>query len=74
MDKVPQPDKIAHYIASLQLPDGSFMGDQYGEIDTRFSYCALSTLSILGKLEDGHINKDAAVDFVARYNTLYFTV
>lgn len=31
-------------------PDGSFAGDEWGEIDTRFSYCALSTLAILGKL------------------------
>lgn len=31
-------------------PDGSFAGDEWGEVDTRFSYCALSTLAILGKL------------------------
>jgi geranylgeranyl transferase type-2 subunit beta len=31
-------------------PDGSFAGDEWGEIDTRFSYCALSTLAIMGKL------------------------
>jgi geranylgeranyl transferase type-2 subunit beta len=31
----------------LQLPDGSFAGDSWGEVDTRFSYCALLTLSLL---------------------------
>jgi hypothetical protein len=39
----------------LSLPpscqaDGSFAGDEWGEIDTRFSYCALSTLAIMGRL------------------------
>lgn len=35
-------------MASLQRPDGSFCGDAWGEVDTRFSYCALLCLSILG--------------------------
>lgn len=43
-------EKIASYIAALQKPDGSVMGDKWGEIDTRFSYCALSALSILSLL------------------------
>jgi len=41
---------VASYISSLQLEDGSVMGDKWGEIDTRFSYCALSALSIIGRL------------------------
>ena len=40
IDKV----KIAQYVGSLQQPDGSFYGDKWGEVDTRFSYCALSIL------------------------------
>lgn len=28
-------DKVATYVASLQLPDGSFTGDKWGEVDTR---------------------------------------
>jgi prenyltransferase beta subunit len=52
---------------SLQLPDGSFMGDKWGEVDTRFSYCALSILSIIGELESGAIDVPKAIEFVGRY-------
>ena len=58
--------KVATYISSLQQPDGSFFGDKWGEIDTRFSYCALSTLSILGRLELNEINISKAVEYVGR--------
>ncbi|KAJ5082166.1 geranylgeranyl transferase type 2 subunit beta [Penicillium argentinense] len=38
--------------ASLQnRDDGSFMGDQWGETDTRFLYGALNALSLLGLLD-----------------------
>lgn len=63
LDKV----KIGKYIGSLQQPDGSFYGDQWGEVDTRFSYCALSSLSLLGILYDGYINVEKAIEFVLRY-------
>eukprot|EP00920_Eleutheroschizon_duboscqi_P008417 GHVT01019429.1.p1 GENE.GHVT01019429.1~~GHVT01019429.1.p1 ORF type:complete len:302 (+),score=20.67 GHVT01019429.1:1791-2696(+) len=43
-------DKAAEFIASLQQPDGSFYGDNWGEADTRFVYCALSSLTILNQL------------------------
>eukprot|EP00127_Corallochytrium_limacisporum_P005712 Clim_evm91s210 gene=Clim_evmTU91s210 len=39
--------KIAQSVAKLQQPDGSFIGDHWGEIDTRFSFCALATLALL---------------------------
>lgn len=42
--------KIIDYIASLQRPDGSFAGDCWGEVDTRFSYPAILCLAILGVL------------------------
>jgi geranylgeranyl transferase type-2 subunit beta len=54
---------IVQFVASLQQPDGSFSGDSWGEIDTRFSYCALSTLSMLNSMES--INLSKAVDYVA---------
>lgn len=38
-------------MSSLQLPDGSFAGDKWGEVDTRFSFCALATAALLGRLE-----------------------
>ncbi|CCI41182.1 unnamed protein product [Albugo candida] len=42
--------KTASYVAQLQLADGSFVGDQWGEVDTKFTYCALSALSILKQM------------------------
>ena len=57
---------VALYIASLQQNDGSFYGDKWGEVDTRFSYCAVSSLSILGKLHDGVIDLNKAMKFVGR--------
>lgn len=62
VDKAP----VVRYVTSLQLPDGSFMGDKWGEVDTRFSYCALSILSLLGELHSGAIDLDKAVDYVGR--------
>ena len=44
-------EKLALYFKSLQNSDGSFSGDHSGEVDTRFSYCAVSVLSLLGKLD-----------------------
>ena len=38
-------------IEQLQQPDGSFAGDEFGEIDTRFSYCAIAALSLLQRLD-----------------------
>jgi len=54
-------------VASLQLPDGSFAGDKWGEVDTRFSFCALATSALLGKLES--LDVEAAARHVAgRYS------
>lgn len=60
-------DKVANYIASLQLPDGSFQGDHWGEVDTRFSYCALNAMALLQKFDSGLINIDKAVEYILRY-------
>lgn len=38
-------------ISLISEKDGSVMGDKDGEIDNRFSYCALSSLSLMGELE-----------------------
>ena len=72
-------DMVSRYIKSLQLEDGSFQGDIWGEVDTRFSYCAFQSLAIIGRLpslenvptdEEGHqsadlaINIGRAVDFI----------
>lgn len=47
---------------SLQLCDGSFMGDKWGEIDLRFSFCAVMTLTLLKRMDAINVNK--AVEFV----------
>lgn len=59
-------EKIKLYVKSLQQSDGSFAGDKWGEIDTRFSYCALSILALLGCLEESVVDVAKAVDFVER--------
>jgi len=64
LDRV-DADRVARYVASLQQEDGSFVGDEWGEVDTRFSYCALSALSILGRLRSGLIDVGRATAFVA---------
>lgn len=57
-------DAIAAWVATLQQPDGSFTGDAHGEVDTRFSYCALSLLSMLGRLDA--VDVGAAGDYVLK--------
>ena len=57
-------DAVARQIASLQLPDGSFQGDCWGEIDTRFSYNAVLTLSILNRLDA--IDQEQAAAYIHR--------
>lgn len=65
---------VVKFVAGLQQADGSFAGDKWGEIDTRFSYCALSIMSLLGQLDSGRIDVAKAVEFVARYARALSTV
>lgn len=55
---------LVSFIKSLQLPDGSFQGDKFGEVDTRFIYTALSSLSLLDELTPEIVNP--AVDFIMK--------
>lgn len=48
--------------ASLQQPDGSFAGDSWGEVDTRFVYAALHCCALLGQL--AALKVPAAVEYV----------
>ena len=66
LDRVDK-DKVSQWIVSLQKPDGSFMGDKWGEIDTRFLYCAVSCFAILGKRDEYREIVDKAAEFVLRY-------
>jgi geranylgeranyl transferase type-2 subunit beta len=61
-------DDIIQFVVKLQQPDGSFAGDQWCEIDTRFSYCAMSALSLLGALDKIDISK--AVEYIASCQNL----
>lgn len=40
-------DSVVRFVVGLQNEDGSFNGDQWGEVDTRFSFCAVACLAIL---------------------------
>lgn len=59
-------DKCVQYIRSLQQEDGSFFGDNWGEVDTRFSFCALAALKLLDRMQN--VNLDRATEFVMRCN------
>ncbi|AMD20392.1 HDL352Cp [Eremothecium sinecaudum] len=62
-----QIQQCVEFIEANQLDDGSFQGDRFGEVDTRFVYTALSSLSILGRLSPKVV--DPAVEFIKRcYN------
>mmetsp|Transcript_31162 Transcript_31162/g.30006 ORF Transcript_31162/g.30006 Transcript_31162/m.30006 type:complete len:377 (-) Transcript_31162:68-1198(-) len=50
---------IVNFVSGLQQEDGSFSGDVWGEVDTRFSYCALSCLSLLNRLDAVAVPKAA---------------
>ena len=43
-------EAIVRFVSGLQNEDGSFSGDRWGEIDTRFTYCAFSCLALLGRM------------------------
>nr|XP_016446255.1 PREDICTED: geranylgeranyl transferase type-2 subunit beta-like [Nicotiana tabacum] len=47
-----QPD-----IAALQNEDGSFSGDIWGEVDTRFSYIAILSLALMHQLDKVDVGK-----------------
>ncbi|KAL4652261.1 hypothetical protein ACB092_01G219800 [Castanea dentata] len=47
-------------VAGLQNEDGSFSGDIWGEVDTRFSYIAICCLSILRRLNKINVEKAAS--------------
>ncbi|CBF75480.1 Rab geranylgeranyltransferase BET2 [Aspergillus nidulans FGSC A4] len=61
--------KVGSFIAGLQDKEtGSFMGDEWGELDTRFLYGALNALSLLGLLDLVDVAK--AVSYVQRCENL----
>ncbi|KAL8278023.1 hypothetical protein RQP46_009655 [Phenoliferia psychrophenolica] len=72
-DALPKADLLAWVMScwddkvdvlSMQTPEGSFAGDQWGERDSRFSYLAVSILSLLGRLEE--LDKERTIGFITR--------
>ncbi|VDD75095.1 unnamed protein product [Mesocestoides corti] len=68
-------ESVIRYISGLQNPDGSFMGDKWGEVDSRFSFCAIASLSLLGVIPTDSrdftqplegVDIHMAVDFLVR--------
>eukprot|EP01099_Mayorella_cantabrigiensis_P004952 TRINITY_DN3811_c0_g1_i1.p1 TRINITY_DN3811_c0_g1~~TRINITY_DN3811_c0_g1_i1.p1 ORF type:complete len:351 (+),score=75.01 TRINITY_DN3811_c0_g1_i1:62-1054(+) len=58
-------DAVVKYVSSLQnRTDGSFSGDKWGEVDTRFSYIGISCLALLHRLDA--IDVDLAVKFILK--------
>lgn len=55
-------EKVSNYIISLIKENGAVAGDSWGEEDTRFVYCAVSGLSLLGSL-----NKFTFIDKTLEY-------
>ncbi|KAK1310698.1 hypothetical protein QJS10_CPA08g01408 [Acorus calamus] len=55
-------------VAGLQNEDGSFSGDMWGEIDTRFSYCSICCLALLHRLDE--INIEKAVSYIVSCKNL----
>jgi len=57
--------RIINFILSLQHPSAkSFSGDRFGETDTRFCYCAVSALSLLGALNK--LDTDGTAAYIRR--------
>ena len=52
-------EKVASFIKGLYQENGSFFNDQYGELDLRFNYCAVNSMTLLGKLDELEIDKIA---------------
>ncbi|KAG6911044.1 hypothetical protein DXG01_005460 [Tephrocybe rancida] len=66
LDRMDMP-RVVKFILSLHQISGVFAGDAFGEIDTRFLYCAVNALSLLGQLHllDGE-PKERTVNYIIR--------
>ncbi|EMD31161.1 hypothetical protein CERSUDRAFT_119968 [Gelatoporia subvermispora B] len=56
--------RIVKFIVSLQQPSGVIAGDSFGEIDTRFLFCGILALSVLGHLHE--LDVDSAAGYIRR--------
>jgi geranylgeranyl transferase type-2 subunit beta len=60
-------DNLVAWVAGLQAADGSFSGDEFGDDDTRYTYAALATLRLLGRLDA--VDRPAAARHLLRCRT-----
>lgn len=58
-----QKSQIVNFILCLKLEDGGWQGDRFGEIDTRFVFAALYSLSILDSMTEEVANSALAFIF-----------
>ncbi|CAH8568347.1 unnamed protein product [Schistosoma curassoni] len=63
-------EAVCAFVSKLQQPDGSFAGDIWGEIDTRFSFCAVATLHIVGMLSENTIDIEACASYLEKCQNL----
>ncbi|KAK7061562.1 rab geranylgeranyltransferase [Favolaschia claudopus] len=61
LDRLDIP-RVVNFILSLQQSSGVFAGDQWGELDTRFSYIAVNALSLIGCLDQ--LDKHKTADYI----------
>jgi len=65
-------DSVVQYVSSLQQSDGCFYGDKWGEVDTRFSFCAVACLALLVRYIAYVLYKlSTAVHFCILYLSFY---
>jgi len=55
-------EAVIEYCVSREQDDGSFTGDEWGEVDTRFVFCALSSLALLGALD--RVNSRRSAEYI----------
>jgi prenyltransferase beta subunit len=55
-------EAVGRFVMSLQQIDGSFFGDKWGEIDVRFSFCAVAILALTN--QSTIIDTSKAIEFV----------
>lgn len=59
-------ESVVRYVSGLQNEDGSFSGDKWGEVDTRFSFCAVACLALL-------VGAGAGFSFFLFFSSAYST-
>lgn len=50
-------ERVVKFVCSLQQEDGSWIGDEFGEVDTRFVYCGFNCLRLLNALDRIDVEK-----------------